>query len=238
MEYASVTGYSTEPLNFFSANELLDGSEPISVVQNTYKDPIVIKEILMDSLQGKEILPIDDKDYKNKEVDEMISKMNEFTETFHKLQTELDELQKVYNHEAKSTQDNIVKLDTTIHYMKVMNDEYDKDKTITEIMDKMNSYAEKIKENDKLKDAKDNYIVKRKELNSYLYFIQNLNKWNLSAICPICITDKIDSYCNPCGHTACKKCLDRNASIVNNVNHNKCPICRDYVMDIRKLYFI
>ena len=87
MEYASVTGYSTEPLNFFSANELLDGSEPISVVQNTYKDPIVIKEILMDSLQGKEILPIDDKDYKNKEVDEMISKMNEFTETFHKLQT-------------------------------------------------------------------------------------------------------------------------------------------------------
>ena len=234
MEYASVTGYSTEPLNFFSANELLDGSEPISVVQNTYKDPIVIKEILMDSLQGKEILPIDDKDYKNKEVDEMISKMNEFTETFHKLQTELDELQKVYNREAKSTQENIVKLDTTIHYMKVMNDEYDKDKTITEIMDKMNSYSVKINENDKLEETKKNYIEKRKEINKHLHLMQKINKWNHSAICPICITNKIDSYCNPCGHTSCKECLEKNS----NLNHNKCPICREYVMDIRKLYFI
>ena len=244
MEYASVsdysgyTGYSSDINDLLPTSTFLDGSEPISVVQNTYKEPIEIKENLMEILQGKEPLSIDDKEYKNKEVDEMISKMTEFSEKFHKLQTELDELHKVYDREAKSTQENIGKLDTTIHYMKVMEGEYDTDKTITEIMDKMNSYAKKIKENDKLKVAKDNYIVKRKELNSYLYFIQNLNKWNVSAICPICITDKIDSYCNPCGHTACKKCLDRNSSLVDNVNHNKCPICRDYVMDIRKLYFI
>tara|TARA_B110000495_G_C22958536_1_gene561768 strand:+ start:499 stop:1239 length:741 start_codon:yes stop_codon:yes gene_type:complete len=246
MEYAYVTGYSSDSVNLFSTlasagNEVmdtLDGSEPVSVVQNTYKKTIEIKEIIMDCLQGTEILPINDKDYKNKDVDEIISKMDEFSETFHRLQNELDELHKLYNHEYKSTQENIAKLDTTIHYMKVMNEEYDKDETITEIMDKMNFYAGKIKENDKLKVAKDNYTTKRKELNSYLYFIQNLNKWNISAICPICITDKIDSYCNPCGHTACKKCLVRNSSIVDNVNHNKCPICREYVMDIRKLYFI
>ena len=51
--------------------------------------------------------------------------------------------------------------------------------------------------------------------------------------------DKIDSYCNPCGHTACQKCLDKNSSILNNINHNKCPIC--IVCNkkiIRKLYFI
>ena len=243
MEYSSVPGYSsimTDNL-FPMINDLGDTipiGEPVSVGQNTYSKMIETKEILLDCLQGKELLQIDNKDYKNKEVDEMIMKMDRFYETFHKLQNELDELQNEYNREYKSTQDNMTKLDTTIHYMKVMNEEYDKDETITEIMDKMNSYSEKIKSNTKLKDAKDKYTLKRIELNSYLYFIQNINKWNISAICPICITDKIDSYCNPCGHTACKKCLERNASIVNNSNHNKCPICRDNVMDIRKLYFI
>ena len=68
--------------------------------------------------------------------------------------------------------------------------------------------------------------------------MNTINGYNTSAICPICITNKIDSYCNPCGHTACRKCLDKSSNIVNNINHNKCPICRDHVMDIRKLYFI
>ena len=117
---------------------------------------------------------------------------------------------------------------------KSLNEEYDKDETIKEIMDKMNSYSVKINENDKLKETKKNYIEKRKEINKHLHLMQKINKWNHSAICPICITNKIDSYCNPCGHTSCKECLEKNS----NLNHNKCPICREYVMDIRKLYFI
>ena len=119
--------------------------------------------------------------------------------------------------------------------MTELKEEYDLDDSVKDIIEKLNNYSRKIGENDKLKAVKTEYTDKRKELNSYLYFIQKLNKWNVGAMCPICISENIDSYCNPCGHTACKKCLDRNGE--NNTN-NKCPICREYIMDIRKLYFI
>jgi len=237
MEYSSVIGYSEVPVHMFSTiptENLSEGLEPVSVFQNTYDKSIEIKELLLNCLQGTEILPIDNKDYQNKEIDEIISKLDEFSDEFIQLQDELDELHIKYNQEFKVTQGNITKLDSTIHYMKSLNEEYDKDETIKEIMDKMNSYSVKINENDKLKETKKNYIEKRKEINKHLHLMQKINKWNHSAICPICITNKIDSYCNPCGHTSCKECLEKNA----NLNHNKCPICREYVMDIRKLYFI
>jgi len=237
MEYSSVIGYSEDQVHMFSTittENLAEGLEPVSVVQNTYDKSIVIKELLINCIQGTEILPIDNKDYQNKEIDEIISKLDKFSEEFIQLQDELDELHIKYNQEFKVTQRNITKLDSTIHYMKSLNEEYDKDETIKEIMDKMNSYSVKINENDKLKETKKNYIEKRKEINKHLHLMQKINKWNHSAICPICITNKIDSYCNPCGHTSCKECLEKNS----NLNHNKCPICREYVMDIRKLYFI
>ena len=119
-----------------------------------------------------------------------------------------------------------------------MENDYKIDDSMKDIIDKINEYSKKIHNNDKLNDIKKNYSKKRKELNSYLYFIQKLNKWNHSAICPICITDKIDSYCNPCGHTACNKCLKRSQSNENTINNNKCPICREYIAEMRKLYFI
>ena len=118
--------------------------------------------------------------------------------------------------------------------MKQIEEDYKINNSIKDIINKLNDYSKQILENNKLKNTKDKYITKRKELNSYLYFIQKLNKWNICSICPICITNKIDSYCNPCGHTSCKGRLERSSE----ANHNKCAICRDYVMDIRKLYFI
>ena len=122
--------------------------------------------------------------------------------------------------------------------MKKLEDDYKIDDSVKDIVEKMNEYSKKLLKNNKMKVSKEKYIGKRKELNSYLYFIQKLNKWNTVAICPICITSKIDSYCNPCGHTACKKCLERKPSNGNNLNSNKCPICREYIMEIRKLFFI
>ena len=117
-------------------------------------------------------------------------------------------------------------------------EDYEINNSIKDIINKLNDYSKEILENNKLKITKDKYITKRKELNSYLYFIKKLNKWNTCSICPICITNKIDSYCNPCGHTACKKCLDRKSATDNNLNSNKCPICREYISEIRKLFFI
>ena len=143
-----------------------------------------------------------------------------------------------YQDEVKKTKENIDKIDCSIQFIKTCNKEYENNTKIKSIIDSLNEFIKNINDNDKLKEVKEEYIQKRKLINKHLYLINTLNNFNVAAICPICLTDKIDSYCNPCGHTACNACLDKTSSIVNNVNHNKCPICREYIMDNRKLYFI
>ena len=221
-----------------SADNLSESIEPVNSVQNVFDKPIQIRDTLLNSLQGIEVIPIYDEDYKNEEIDEIISKLEIFSTNFMKMQTELDELLDIYNSESINTKDNIDKLNSSIQFMKTMDELYTKDTSIKEIVDKTLVFTEKISQNDKLSQAKKNYVEKRKQVNKYLYLIQKINQWNVNAICPICMKNKIDSYCNPCGHTSCGECLKRNSEIINNTNHNKCLICREYIMDIRKLYFI
>ena len=241
MEYASATDYPEENINFMSImNNTTEFSniEPVCVRQNIYDESIKIKDLLIECLQGNETLNIDNNGYKNEEIDTIIKTIESFQPKFMKLQDELDELHIDYNKELKNTKDSILKIESSIKFMKQIEEDYKINNSIKDIINKLNDYSKQILENNKLKNTKDKYITKRKELNSYLYFIQKLNKWNTCSICPICITNKIDSYCNPCGHTACKKCLDRKSATDNNLNSNKCPICREYISEIRKLFFI
>jgi len=235
--------YSIEPIDFMSNipdnnRSILDKGEPVISEKNIYEESMIIRELLIDLLQGRETIKIDNKNYKNEEIDNIVDKIESFQSEFEKIQDELFELDKDYQKQSDTTQKNVNKIHESIKYMRKIEEDYKVDDSVKEIVEKMTVYSQKIYDNDKLGDIKSKYIEKRKQLNSYLYFIQKINKWNVSAICPICITDKIDSYCNPCGHTACRKCLERNSQVENNLNSNKCPICREYVMDIRKLYFI
>jgi len=236
--------YSIEPIDFMSNIPdnncmILDKGEPVLSEKNIYEESIVIRELLLDILQGREKIEIDNKNYKNEEIDKIVEKMESLQTEFEKIQDELCLLDKDYQKQVDTTQKNVNKISESIKYMRKIEEDYQVDDSVKEIVEKMTEYSQKIYDNDKLGNIKTKYIEKRKQLNSYLYFIQKINKWNISAICPICITDKIDSYCNPCGHTACKQCLEKNSQVLsNNLNSNKCPICREYVMDIRKLYFI
>tara|TARA_B100000683_G_C12312446_1_gene482933 strand:+ start:80 stop:829 length:750 start_codon:yes stop_codon:yes gene_type:complete len=214
-----------------------NNSEPVTVVNTQINEHIKIKNILEDTINNNELLDINNKDYKNKEIDEIISKIESFQPKFMKLQDELEILNQEYNTELKNTQKTVEKINISIQFIKNTQNEYEIDNDIQDIYQKLNSYTKKLQDNDKLLDVKKRYTEKRKELNSYLYFIQKLNKWNSCAICPICITNRIDSYVNPCGHTACKECLEHNKNN-NLINNNKCPICREHINDIRKIYFI
>lgn len=246
MEYASINDENNNNifnngLTYINDNISNDTSDPCQINQKYYFQTIKIKELLIDALNDKEIINIENEgEYKNNEIDELITKIESFEPEFMKLQEELDILSDEYNKEKKNTGKNITKLESSISFMKSFESEYNKnDENLKDIIDKLNDYSSKIKDNDNLLKIKEKYISKRKELHSYLYFIQKLNKWNTSAICPICITNRIDSYCNPCGHTACADCLNRNHMINStSYNSNKCPICREYINEIRKLFFI
>jgi hypothetical protein len=217
-------------------NIALQGIEPVSVIDGKCEESIVIKDLLQDALQTRDELTIDNDGYKNEEIDSIVTKIESFAEEFKILQEELDVLHNEYVIENGETKMNVGKINSSIKYMLNMEQNYEIDENLADIFEKMNDYSKKIQENDKLIETKSKYVEKRKELNSYLYFIRKINKWNTSAICPICITDSIDSYCNPCGHTACRKCLDRHGE--SGTGTVKCPICRDNIMEIRKLFFL
>lgn len=232
--------YDDEPLDMFSSINNIGNNinEPVCIANNLKDESIQIRDNILNLLNDKEILPIDDPEFKDEEIDDIISKIKGFSENFSILQNDLDKAQKDYEECIKYTKENIKKINSSIEFIKTCNKEYETDEKVKTIIDSLVEYIKIIDENDKLKEYKELYIQKRKLFNKHLYLINTINNWNISAICPICITNKIDSYCNPCGHTSCRKCLDKSSNIVNNINHNKCPICREHIMDIRKLYFI
>jgi hypothetical protein len=45
-------------------------------------------------------------------------------------------------------------------------------------------------------------------------------------VCPICFTNELSIYCNPCGHAFCATCL----------RSSSCPICRSHIAVRGKLY--
>lgn len=216
----------------------MNNLEPVCIANNLIQEPIQIRDNLLNLLNNKDILPIDDSEFKCEKIDNIINQIKLLNSELLPLQDELEEYHSKYQEEVNQTKENVDKIECSIQFIKTCNKEYESDEKIKSIIDSLNEYIKTINENDKLKTAKEEYIQKRKLINKHLCLINSINKLNIAAICPICLTDKIDSYCNPCGHTACNACLDKNSSIVNNVNHNKCPICRERVMDIRKLYFI
>ena len=51
--------------------------------------------------------------------------------------------------------------------------------------------------------------------------------------CPICMTNEVDTFFVPCGHTVCKDCVSG-----RYCNSNKfCHMCRVSIREIRKLYY-
>ena len=239
MNFASLN-YDDEPLDMFGQGSAImnTNSEPMCIANNLTEESIQIRDTLLNILNNKDVLPIDDQEFKCEKIDSIVDQIKLFNKELVSLQDEIEEYHQKYQEEVKKTKENIDKIDCSIQFIQTCNKEYERDKKTKSIIDSLTEYIKTINENDKLKEAKEEYINKRKLINKHLCLINSVNKLNVAAICPICLTDKIDSYCNPCGHTACKACLDKTSSIVNNVNHNKCPICREYVMDIRKLYFI
>jgi hypothetical protein len=49
-------------------------------------------------------------------------------------------------------------------------------------------------------------------------------------ICSICVTHKIDTCLNPCGHTFCLKCVDK--------MENSCAMCRNFISTKIKMFIV
>ena len=105
MNFSSLN-YDDEPLDMFSSmNNIGDNiTEPVCIANNLTEEPIKIRDNLLNILNNKEILPIDDPEFKDEEIDTIISKIKGFNGNFNTLQKDLDTTQEKYQEYFKTTQ--------------------------------------------------------------------------------------------------------------------------------------
>ena len=184
----------------------------------------------------------------HQEMVDLVKNYKKHMSCFSKIQDELVVIDIEFQKEIHEVEKRIKQMDAMISFMK-QNEQIDADspeKLVQTIIDNMNTLSSKIIENDTIKEIKQKYSEKKKELQPYLHLIGEINQWNHSNICPLCLTNPVDHYINPCGHTYCKECLEiqlKEDTIpeINqsyNRNNHTCSFCRKTIQSINKLYFL
>ncbi len=158
---------------------------------------------------------------------------DDFKKEYLEKQSQYFESEKKMNDMINNSKTNIKKLDVVMDFMKTLDTEECDDGLNSTIIENIKKYTEKLNENEKLSEAKNNYIKMRKEMVTYLNVIKKLNNLNVTNTCPTCLTNPVNIYLNPCGHTLCDDCYNR----ISNDHERKCFLCRTRVMNKSPLYF-
>ena len=175
----------------------------------------------------------------------MIPKIKQYIQDFLKLQEDLDQINDNFKDEIKLLKQNISTIENMINFLKKLPEEHKDDTIMKNIIDNMNELSKKIEKNDTIKELRKEYVRKRKEIEIYLQFIKQLNNFNQCNLCPVCFTNPVDHFVDPCGHTFCKGCittLRKNQELdlyeIGRNDNSQCCFCRERVKTIRQLYFL
>ena len=172
----------------------------------------------------------------NEKTDENLDKLKELYDKFiyefkEKQQIYYDN-KIIYEKEINNCKSNMKKLDLIIQFIREF-EEDDNDKQIDDLLNNLKYLSEKIENNKNVVEAKKEYVKSRKNIQKSLNLIKKLNIVNISNACPLCLTNSVNVYLNPCGHTCCEDCYEK-----VKINHNnKCFICRDYIINKKSIYF-
>tara|TARA_B100001094_G_C18110059_1_gene760626 strand:- start:253 stop:978 length:726 start_codon:yes stop_codon:yes gene_type:complete len=209
------------------------------------QDLFSIKETILEIINGNEEITFSEEDYKNTDIDKLIQQVQELKPQFDTLQDELSDIDKKYKQEIKEIQKKTSTIDSMMTFIKQISYSNIDEKDLQEIVDKMKSISEGIIKNETITKLREEYIQKRKELHPHLHFIRQLNQWNVANMCPICFKEKVSHYLNPCGHTGCKECLEKNRreTVTNNFMPQsdlifECAFCRSQITSIKPLFFL
>lgn len=138
--------------------------------------------------------------------------------------------EKNLNNLINESKSNINKLDLIIKFMNELKENDEEDKILIE---SLKQKSKSIEENDRIVESKKRYINSRKKILKYLDFIKKINSMNVGNVCPLCLTNTVNIYLNPCGHTCCDDCYERLVS----THEKKCFLCRNHILNTNPLYF-
>jgi len=83
--------------------------------------------------------------------------------------------------------------------------------------------------NTKRKVHEDTIKKSKNTLKSLSKTYNIIHNTNISYTCPICMTDQVDTYCQPCGHALCMRCINKS---------NNCYFCKSRIISKQKIYFM
>ena len=196
--------------------------------------------------EKKEIKKEGEKDDLKKEISDFTGKIQTYIEEFNKIQKELDECNDKFQKEARLLQKNVSTTDTMIEFIKKIPEDQKDQENMKQIIDQMNVLSKSIMDNQKMKDIRKEYIQKRKDAEKMVQVIKKLNHLNHANICPLCFTNPVDHFVDPCGHTFCKECIQRhlrrNPELdlykIGRNDGSQCCFCREHIKTVRQLYFL
>tara|TARA_B110001469_G_scaffold127374_1_gene148016 strand:- start:2964 stop:3653 length:690 start_codon:yes stop_codon:yes gene_type:complete len=153
---------------------------------------------------------------------------------------QLDYLQskKKLDDETEKTETEIKILESNFKYIMSIQDKYNKEgdvenNNLKELISKVDNLSELIENNNNLKKIKQEYNEKHIKMMKFFKFIKTINNFNLGSTCSVCMQKNVESYFNPCGHTACNECIEK-----LNININGCVFCKSTIICSSPLYFI
>ena len=169
-----------------------------------------------------------------------------FIQDFLQQQKGLDQINNSFQLELKTLQQNISTIENMISFLQKLPDNHKEEQIMENIIDNMNQLSSKILKNEKIKELKKEYLKKRKIIEKYIYLIKKLNNFNHCNVCPLCFTNTVDHFLDPCGHTFCKSCIQdhlrKNGELdlyqVGRNDNSQCCYCRERIKTVRQLYFL
>ena len=194
---------------------------------------INLKDRLLKELNESDDISLEEKS--NPLLDEMNEVLTKFKKEYHKIQDDFIDIDNTMQSEIKNIKNNVKHLETMIDFTDKLDDNLKNDEICKEIIGKVNEFSDKIEKNSNFKQAKENYSKKRFELNKYFDIIKSLNNLNVSNTCPLCLTNKIELYINPCGHCCCRSCKERLLQYDGGIDSN-CFICRKRINSFNGIY--
>lgn len=210
-------------LNMPICNEFSSEINEINKIRNGISN-------IMNNIDLNDMNASDTCDDNFKELSEMI---DNFKKEYINEQEKYNLCEKEFNDAINESKQDLKKLDLITKFMIELGEKDCKDQLNETIISNLKELSKKIENKDKIVIAKNKYIESKIRINKYLNLIKKINGLNISNTCPLCLTDTVSVYLNPCGHTCCDKCYEK---ICTN-NNNKCFLCRNRILNKAPLYF-
>ena len=168
---------------------------------------------------------------------ELIKEFDYFMKYFDLKQKELLKIEKKFFEEIKKNKEDVKQINQLIEYFGILKDKYDDSEENRETYDNMLKFANNILNDSKIVSVKEEFIIRKREMLQYLDIIKYLNKANVGNTCSLCLTNNVNFYFNPCGHTCCEECLNK-MGIQLRLQDSQCVFCRKNIYETKKLYYI